>query len=143
MTSAYSTFANNGVRNPYQGILRIEDRRGAILEEFVAHPDQVMEPEISLMMTDVLSDDKARERTFGLGSPLRIPGYDVAAKTGTTNDYRDAWFSGVTPDIAATVWIGHDDGVPMSPGKAGGSISAPVWMQFVKSIYLSRPTHDF
>ena len=51
--------------------------------------------------------------------------------------------TGVTPDVAAAVWIGHDDGVPMSPGKAGGAISAPVWIKFMKTIYLSRPTRQF
>jgi penicillin-binding protein 1A len=73
-------------------------------------------------------------------------GFNVpaAGKTGTTNDYRDAWFAGVTPDLAAAVWIGHDDmRTAMSPGKAGGAIAAPAWMSFVKEIYLSKPTKEF
>jgi penicillin-binding protein 1A len=78
------------------------------------------------------------------GSAVKT-GFNIpaAGKTGTTNDYRDAWFAGVTPDLAAAVWVGHDDGVPMPPGKAGGAVSAPIWMKFVKSIYLTRPTRDF
>ncbi len=67
----------------------------------------------------------------------------AAGKTGTTNDYRDAWFAGVTPDLAAAVWVGHDDGAPMPPGKAGGAVAAPIWMRFVKTLYLTRPTRDF
>jgi penicillin-binding protein 1A len=79
------------------------------------------------------------------GAQARKLGFNIpaAGKSGTTNDYRDAWFAGVTPDLAAAVWIGHDDGVPMSPGKAGGAISAPVWLKFVKTVYLSRPTKEF
>ncbi len=79
-------------------------------------------------------------------SSARRLGFNVpaAGKTGTTNDYRDAWFAGVTPDVSAAVWIGHDDmRTAMSPGKAGGSIAAPTWMAFVKEIYLSKPTKDF
>ena len=79
------------------------------------------------------------------GASARKLGFNIpaAGKSGTTNDFRDAWFAGVTPDLAAAVWIGHDDGLPMSPGKAGGAISAPVWLKFVKTIYLSRPTREF
>ena len=143
MTSAYSTFANNGVRNPYQGILRIEDRKGNVLEEFTAHPDQVIDPEISLMMTDVLSDNKARERTFGLDSPLRIPGYDVAAKTGTTNDYRDAWILGYSPTIVAGAWAGNNDNRPIKKGGAARYIIAPLWNAFMKEALKKFPNETF
>ncbi len=71
---------------------------------------------------------------------FRVP---AAGKTGTTNGYRDAWFSGVTPDLAAAVWVGRDDGSPMGAGKAGGAVAAPIWMRFVKTFYLDRPTRDF
>ena len=68
----------------------------------------------------------------------------AAGKTGTTNDYRDAWFAGVTPDLAAAVWLGHDDmRLALGAGQAGGSIAAPIWMNFVKGFYRDRPTRDF
>ena len=79
-------------------------------------------------------------------APALRSGFNVpaAGKTGTTNDYRDAWFAGVTPDLSAAVWIGNDDmSSAMSPGKAGGAIAAPTWMSFVKEIYMSKPIREF
>ena len=86
----------------------------------------------------------ASARRLGFGLP-------AAGKTGTTNDYRDAWFAGVTPDLSAAVWVGHDDmRVPLAAGKAGGSkrfatmpMRSPIWMRFVKNLYLGRPTREF
>ena len=68
----------------------------------------------------------------------------AAGKTGTTNDYRDAWFAGVTPDLAAAVWVGHDDmRIPLGHGETGGKFAAPIWMNFVKAVYRNRPTKSF
>jgi len=69
---------------------------------------------------------------------------DAAGKTGTTNDYRDAWFAGVTPELAAAVRIGNDDmRIPLGPGGSGGRVSAPIWMRFVKEVYRNRPAPAF
>ena len=68
----------------------------------------------------------------------------AAGKTGTTNDYSNAWFTGVTPDLAASVWIGHDDmRVALADKGTGGGLAAPVWMNFIKGVYRSRPTRPF
>jgi penicillin-binding protein 1A len=68
----------------------------------------------------------------------------AAGKTGTTNDYRDAWFAGVTPDLSAAVWVGHDDmRVPLGRGETGGRFAAPIWMNFIKAVYRNRPTKSF
>ncbi|MEK7744868.1 MAG: penicillin-binding protein, partial [Elusimicrobiota bacterium] len=68
----------------------------------------------------------------------------AAGKTGTTNEYKDAWFAGVTPELSAAVWIGHDDmRLSLGHGKAGGSTAAPIWMEFVKAAYRDRPARGF
>jgi penicillin-binding protein 1A len=145
MAQAYAVFANGGHAVRPWWLRSVSDRSGNLIRGQAQNEvmPTVFKPETCKTMIEVMKGVLGPEGS-AYASARRV-GFNIpaAVKTGTTNDYRDAWFSGVTPDIAATVWIGHDDGVPMSPGKAGGSISAPVWMQFVKSIYLSRPTHDF
>jgi membrane peptidoglycan carboxypeptidase len=86
ITSAYGVFANSGVRNPYTGILKIEDRSGRVLEEYIQDEKEVLPKNTALMISDILSDNQARIPTFGANSPLLVPGHDVAAKTGTTNN---------------------------------------------------------
>jgi hypothetical protein len=86
MVSAYSTFANEGVRNPHRSVLRIEDRNGSIVKEYAAAPQQVLDSNVALMISDVLSDNVARTPEFGSDSALYFPGRHVAAKTGTTTE---------------------------------------------------------
>ena len=130
MTSAYGVFANNGIRNPYTGILRIENLTGEILEEW--HPDarEILPKNTALIISDILSDNSARVPTFGANSPLNVPGYNVAAKTGTTNDNKDAWILGYTPTLAVGVWAGNNDNVPMKKG--GAAMAGPIWNKFMK-----------
>lgn len=130
MVSAYSTFANEGVRNPHRSVLRIEDRNGSIVKEYAAAPQQVLDSNVALMISDVLSDNVARTPEFGSDSALYFPGRHVAAKTGTTNDYRDAWILGYTPDIVAGAWAGNNDNSPMEK-KIAGFIVAPLWHEFM------------
>jgi penicillin-binding protein 1A len=146
MAQAYAVFANGGHAVRAWWLRGVEDRDGKVLIPGLAPKDPgpvVFKPETCKTIVGVMKgvlgpDGSAGAQAKKLG--FNIP---AAGKSGTTNEYRDAWFSGVTPDLAASVWLGHDDGVPMSPGKAGGAISAPVWMRFVKTFYLSRPTRDF
>ncbi|MEX2369092.1 MAG: transglycosylase domain-containing protein, partial [Candidatus Paceibacterota bacterium] len=100
LTSAYGVFANEGVKNSHTGILRIEDVEGEILEEFKEVPERVLATETARMITNILSDNVARTPSFGPNSPLFFPDYDVAAKTGTTNNYLDLWTVGYNPNIA-------------------------------------------
>jgi 1A family penicillin-binding protein len=142
MTSAYGVFANEGVRNPPRAVLRIEDRDGNIVKDYPTMPQQVLDSNIALTMSDVLSDNVARTPEFGADSPLNFPGYHVADKTGTTNDYRDAWTIGYTPDIVVGAWAGNNDNKPMAKNIAG-FIIAPLWHQFMAYAISKYPNTPF
>jgi 1A family penicillin-binding protein len=128
MTSAYGVFANEGVRNPPTGILRIEDG-GEMLEEFEQKEEQVLDEEVARTISDILSDNVARTPLYGANSPLYFPGQDVAAKTGTTNDNRDAWVIGYSPNIVAGAWAGNNIPTPMT--QISGLIVTPMWREFM------------
>lgn len=142
MTGAYSVFANDGVRNPPTGILRVEDRDGAVLEEYSDQSERVIEPEIARQMNDVLSDNVARTPEFGADSPLNFPGFRVADKTGTTNDYRDVWIIGYTPGVAVGAWAGNNDNSPMQK-KIAAFIIAPMWHEFMEYAMTKYPSEPF
>ncbi len=142
LTSAYGVFASNGIRNPYTGILRIEDRNGKVIEGFIPSPKQVMDDQTASKITDILSDNKARTPAFGENSPLYFPGRDVAVKTGTTNDYKDAWILGYTPNIAVGAWVGNTDNTPMEK-KVAAFIVAPLWNEFMNEALKTLPKEDF
>ncbi len=142
MTGAYSVFANSGIKNPITGILKIEDRNGNILEEFSPDAETVMEEKIAIQMNDILSDNKARAPAFGETSFLYFPEREVAVKTGTTNDYRDAWVIGYTPSLAVGVWAGNNDNTPMEK-KVAGFIAAPLWNAFFKKAFENIPKETF
>lgn len=142
MTGAYSVFANDGVRNPPTGILRVEDKRGNILESFEDQSKQAIDPEVARQINDMLSDNNARIPEFGANSPLYFPGYNVADKTGTTNDFRDTWILGYTPGIAAGAWAGNNDNSPMVK-KIAAFIIAPMWHEFMVYALKKYPSEDF
>jgi 1A family penicillin-binding protein len=136
ITSAYSVFANNGVRNPYVNILKIEDSSGNILEKFTPNPQKVIPKKVALQISSILSDNKARTPAFGTRSPLYFEGVEVAVKTGTTNDYKDAWTVGYTPSISLGAWVGNNDNSSMEK-KVAGFIVTPMWRTFMKDILAS------
>ena len=142
ITSAYSVFANNGIRNPYTGILKIEDSKGGTMENFIPRGERVIEKEVALQISDILSDEEARSPAFGRGSYLYFEGKDVAAKTGTTNDYRDAWIVGYSPSIAVGTWAGNNDNSAMEK-KVAGFIVAPMWNAFMKEALNKYPREYF
>lgn len=132
MTAAYSIFATGGSKVPLTAILKIEDYMGNVVYEFTPEPgEQVVRPEHAYLITSILSDNQARTPMFGANSVLNLP-FQVAAKTGTTNDFRDNWTLGYTPDLAVGVWVGNADYTPMvnSSGLTG---AAPIWSQFMQS----------
>jgi 1A family penicillin-binding protein len=131
MTGAYAVFANDGVKNPPTGILRVEDKNGRVLEEYQQNAEQVIDPQVARQINDILSDNVARTPEFGANSPLYFPGYDVADKTGTTNDFRDVWIVGYTPSIAAGAWAGNNDNSPMAR-RIAAFIIAPMWHEFME-----------
>ena len=141
MTSAYGVLGNNGVRNPYTGILEVQDSTGKILEQYQPKPQEVLPKNTALTVSDVLSDEKARVPTFGAHSVLYIPGKDVAVKTGTTNSNRDAWTIGYTPSIAVGVWAGNNDNTPMKKG--GAAVAGPIWNKFINEVLKIFPDEKF
>ena len=130
LTSAYSTFGNDGIKNPHTAILRIEDNKGNVIEEFEENPRRVLPAETNRLVTDILTDNVARTPAFGANSYLHYPNHDVAVKTGTTNDFRDAWIVGSSPTIAVGAWAGNNDNSPMEK-KVAGFIIAPLWSAFM------------
>ena len=144
MTGAYGVFANDGVKNPPTGILEVDDASGNVMEQYQSQATRVLDPQIAREMNDVLSDDSARQPEFAANSQMVIPGYDVADKTGTTNDSRDAWIIGYSPSIVVGEWAGNDDNTPMVKNIAA-LIVVPTWhkiMQYALSKY-SSPTDTF
>lgn len=142
MTSAYGVFANDGVRNPHTGILRVEDLRGNILEEYAKEDARVLEPEIARQINDILSDNEARTPEFGAASPLYFPSHNVADKTGTTNDFRDVWIVGYTPGISIGAWAGNNDNSPMQK-RIAAFVIAPMWHEFMEYALEKYPSDDF
>ena len=132
LTGAYAAFANNGKRIPPVAITRIVDHTGSLVYEYQQPPgEQVVRPEHAYLITSILSDNQARSPAFGPNSVLRLP-FPAAVKTGTTNDFRDNWTLGYTPDLAVGVWVGNADYTPMvdSSGVTG---AAPIWNQFMQA----------
>lgn len=131
LTGAYSVFANQGKRVPPVSILRIDDFQGNNIYEYKRpEGEQVITREHAYLMSSILSDNEARTPMFGTNSVLALP-FEVAAKTGTTDDFRDNWTLGYTPDLTVGVWVGNADYTPME-GTTGLSGAAPIWSQFMQ-----------
>lgn len=142
MTGAYAALANNGTRNEIAGILEVRDKNNQVIEKFKQKEKQVIDKNISKMITDVLSDNAARSPAFGENSYLYFPGKDVAAKTGTTNNYKDAWVIGYSKSISVGVWAGNNDNTPMEK-KVAGFIAAPMWHAFFEEALKKFPSEEF
>lgn len=141
LTSAFGVFANDGVRNPYKYILKIEDSNGNIIYSPNTEPREVIDKNIARAISDILSDNKARAPAFGEASALYFPGKQIAAKTGTTNDFRDAWVLGYTPDIAIGAWAGNNNNFPMKK-RVAGFIVAPFWHEIMEWALATYPASD-
>lgn len=143
MVSAYSVFANGGVKKDPTWVLKIEDSKGKVIEEYKEKPGKkVLDPQVAYMMSNVLSDDASRAEVFGAGGNLTLSGRPVAAKTGTTNDYKDAWTMGYTPSLVTGVWVGNNDNRPMT--KAGGSAAAaPIWHDYMMKALAGSKVEQF
>ncbi|HCB01908.1 MAG TPA: hypothetical protein DEP19_05945, partial [Anaerolineae bacterium] len=131
MTSAYAVFANGGQKIPPVAILKITNFAGDVIYEYQPpQGEQVIRPEHAYLISSIMSDNQARSWMFGSNSPLNLS-FQVAAKTGTTNDIRDNWTLGYTPDLVTGVWIGNADYTPMTD-TSGLSGAAPIWSQFME-----------
>lgn len=136
MTRAYATLANDGVRvDPYL-IERIDTTRGTVAyQRDKKAPVQVYEPLRARQMTAMLADVVA----FGTGKRAKLPGgREAAGKTGTSQNYRDAWFVGYTADIICGVWVGNDGSTPMR-GVTGGTLPALIWEDFMAAAHEGKP----
>lgn len=132
LTGAYAVFANGGRRVPPVAITRITTYDGRPVFQY--HPptgEQVIPSDLAFLIDSILSDNVARTPEFGAHSVLNLP-FQVAAKTGTTNDFRDNWTLGYTPDLAVGVWVGNPDDSPMQ-GTTGVTGAAPIWSQFMQA----------
>jgi membrane peptidoglycan carboxypeptidase len=142
MTDAYADFANGGTHYPAISVLRIEDSDGNIIEDNTQNPGtQVLAPYVAQEINDVLSDPVARA-PLGENEYFEFPGHDVAVKTGTTNDYKDAWTIGYTPDIAIGIWAGNNDDSPMTHN-VSGFIVGPAWNQIMSYALTKLPNDTF
>jgi len=158
LTYAYTPFANNGLqtgltlapadRTPssrqFEPVAILEIRRGdgaVLYRQQPAQPQPVVDAGLAYLITDILSDDEARAETFGANSPLKLS-RPAAAKTGTTDDYRDSWVVGYTPDLVTGVWVGNSDGTPMRDllsARAAGAI----WHAFMEDALAGVPARPF
>lgn len=142
LTGAYAAFANDGVKNTPTGLLEVADAKGNSLVTFSTQSSQVLPQNIARDVSGMLSDAPARLPEYPLDSPLSFSGYDVAVKTGTTDDTRDAWIVGYTPSIAIGVWAGNNDNSPMVKSVAG-FIAAPMWHEVMAYALSKYPTAYF
>ena len=145
MASAFTVFASGGGYAEPFAIKRIEDFRGNVLEEKFPRYDQVFNPQLVYLMVDmmkgVVDDGTARKiRRMGFNRP-------AAGKTGTTNDFRDAWFTGFTPTLSTSVWVGYDDATSMQNKRGiritGSQGGIPIWVNFMKEAMKDNPVKDF
>lgn len=143
LVSAYGVFANEGVRNPWAFIKKVELSDGTVLEEKKDTPIRVLDTQTARLINDVLSDNSARGPVFGYNSPLYLAGRDVAAKTGTTQENRDAWVIGYSPSLAVGVWTGNNDNTPMTRAGAGISAAGPLWHEFISTSLGDSPAESF
>jgi 1A family penicillin-binding protein len=144
MASAYSAFANGGLKVDPVSILKVEDQNGKVLEEFkpIAGPRVLSEAE-AFLISEILSDNSSRSITFGINSFLNISGRQVAVKTGTTNDQRDNWAIGWTPSLITGVWVGNNDNSPMQRVASGISGATPIWRRITLASLEGKPVQGW
>lgn len=142
--NAYATLANNGIKHEKTAILRVEDSKGTVLEEYKDNPgEQVVDQKYVAMLDSVMSNNDNRAWVFGENSPLAFKDRLVAAKTGTTNEFRDGWTIGYTPSLAVGVWAGNNDNSPMTEGADGVNVAAPIWRAFLDKALVNAATEEF
>ncbi len=141
--NAYSAFARDGQVNSIISILKVEDKDGKTLEENKPVEKKVLSSQVARMINSVLSDNEARSYVFGAKNYLTLGNRPVAAKTGTTNNFHDAWTIGYTPSLVTGVWVGNSNNKPMT-GKADGSVvAAPIWQEFMSKVLGDTPVESF
>jgi penicillin-binding protein 1A len=141
LTSAYGVFANQGVRTTPVFVLKVEDKNGKVLEQSRVTAEDALSPETALTMTNMLASvmengTAASARALGLAVP-------AAGKTGTTDDYTDAWFIGYTPDLVAGTWVGFDRKRKIGPNMTGAAAALPIWVDMIAAATKGKPPAEF
>lgn len=142
-TQAFSVLAQEGLFHPTAPILKITDKQGRVLEEYQKIEKSVLDPEIARQTTDILADNSARAYIFGEKNYLTLADRPVAAKTGTTNNFRDAWTIGYTPSYVVGVWVGNSDNQEMKAGADGSKIAAPIWQKTMTELVKNTTIEPF
>lgn len=148
MAQAYGVFANNGYKINLHPILKITDNHGKVLDSYSPPSSpifgrKVLPEGVSFIISDMLADNNARLIEFGGNSALRIPDQAVSVKTGTTNDLRDNWTVGYTPDYVVVTWVGNNDNTPMSNIASGITGAAPIWHDIMSYLLQNKISHPF
>jgi penicillin-binding protein 1A len=139
LTSAYGVFANEGGRADPIFVTAVRDQKGSLLEKKKSHPKQVISRATAYVITDMLED----VIRHGTGRKAAVIGKPLAGKTGTTNEFTDAWFVGFSPDLVAGVWVGFDDRRSLGNKESGAAAALPIWMSFMQESLARLPTAHF
>lgn len=153
MATAFGIFANAGIKKPVFGIRKVIDKNGSTLYEnrdsnldknvpsqLLLTGDRIISAETSFLISHILLDNNAREIEFGSRSALVIPGHAVSVKTGTTDDLRDNWTIGFTPQFLVATWVGNNDNSPMNPSLVSGITgAAPIWNALMSFVLSGQP----
>lgn len=140
-TAAYATLANYGKKVEQTAILKVVSQEGETLEEHQEKSEQVLDPQAVYQLISIMTDNTARSYVFGSNSALQLGSRPVAAKTGTTQDFRDGWTLGFTPSLVAGVWTGNNNNSPM---KQDAVVTAgPIWNRFMKEALADKPIEQF
>jgi len=146
LTTAYGVFADNGTLHETTSILKVTDPTGKVLYEFNENKGkkEVLDPQVAYEISSVLSDNNARNMIFGgLQANLSFGNRPVAVKTGTTQEFHDAWTVGYTPSVVTGVWVGNNDNTKMKNGADGSVVAAPIWHKYMDSILQGTDTEQF
>jgi penicillin-binding protein 1C len=143
--SAYGVFAAEGMRRPHRALLKAEKDNEVLFDAGAEDvpEEQVIDKDVARLVSNVLSDNGARALTFGARSALQLGSRPVAAKTGTTQEFRDGWTVGYTPSLAAGVWVGNNDNTPMKAREPGALTAAPIWNEFMRKALTGTPIEQF
>jgi len=144
MASAYTAFANGGYRSDPIAILKVTDSKGKVLyEQKEVNKKRVLSEEVAFIISHILLDNNARLITFGVNSYLNMGSRAIAVKTGTTDDKRDNWTIGWTPNIMVATWVGNNDNSPMGDVASGVTGAAPIWRRIILEALKNKPPEDF
>lgn len=134
LVNAYGTLSQDGVKHAQSFVMSVENSKGDVLEEYYDQSKRVIDPQYPRLITKILSDPELRSPIFGSSNALTIfPDHDVALKTGTSEDHRDAWAVGYTPSLVVGVWAGNNDNTPMVRNGSSILAAVPLWNDFLKN----------